>query len=64
MRREVLGEDKDVIQVEEAEGKITQNLIHKVLELVTSIPEAKRNSNIPKGVMIAVLWMSSGETGT
>ena len=34
-------EDKDVIHVEEAEREITQNLIHKALESVTSISEAK-----------------------
>ena len=44
MRREVLGEDKDVIQVEEAEGKITQNLIHEDLENVISNLEAKRHA--------------------
>ena len=39
MRREVSAEDKY-----EAEWKITQNLIHEVLERVTSVPEAKRYS--------------------
>ena len=41
MRREILGEDKDVIHVDKAEGKITQNLIRKALERVTSVSEAK-----------------------
>ena len=31
------------VHVDEAEGQITQNLIHKALERVTSIPEAKRH---------------------
>ena len=44
MRREVLGEDKDVIHSDKAEGKITQTLIHEALEGVTSVPEAKRHS--------------------
>ena len=42
MRRDVLGEDKDVIQVDKAEGKITQNLIHKALEHVAGVSEDKR----------------------
>ena len=29
MRREILGEDKDVIHVDKVERKITQNLIHQ-----------------------------------
>ena len=52
MRREVLGEDKDVIHIEEAGGKITQNLIHEALENVTSVSEAKRHAKKfehPKG---------------
>ena len=44
MRTEILGENKDVIYLEKAEGKITQNLIHKALERDTSIPEAKRHA--------------------
>ena len=44
MRREVFGEDKDVIHGDEAEGKITQNLIHKALDHVTSVPASKRHA--------------------
>ena len=67
MRREILGEDKDVIHKDEAEGEITQNLIHKALEPVNSVPEAKRHAKKfkhPKGVMMAVFWTSSRETDT
>ena len=52
MRREFLGEDKNVIHIDKAEGKITQNLIHEALERVTSVPEAKRHAKKlkhPKG---------------
>ena len=52
MRREILGEEMDVIHVEEAEYKITQNLIHKVLECVTSISKTKGHAKKfkhPKG---------------
>ena len=45
MRRKILGEDKDVIHVDEAKEKIPQNLIHKELEHVTSISEAKGHAN-------------------
>ena len=61
MRREILGEDKDVINVDEAEWKIAQNLIQKVLEHVTSFLRPKgmqKNLNIPKRVMMAVFWTS------
>ena len=63
MRGEVLGEDKDVIHIDKAEGKITQNLIHEALEHVTSIPDAKRNAKKfehPKGGddggLLDILW--------
>ena len=52
MRREIPGEDKDVIHVDVAERKITQNLIHKGLETVASISEAKGHAKKfehPKG---------------
>ena len=52
IRREILGEDKNIIQVDEAERKITQNLIHKALECVTSVFEAKGHAKElehPKG---------------
>ena len=42
MRREILGEEKDIVHLDKTEGKITQNLIHKVLKWFTSLPEAKR----------------------
>ena len=35
MRREILGEDKNVIHIDKTEWKITQNLIYQVLERVT-----------------------------
>ena len=57
MKREILGEDKDVIHVDKAERKITQNLIYKALYM-------PRNSNILKGVRMVVFWTSSGETVT
>ena len=41
MRRVIPGEDKVVIHVDKAERKITQNLIHKALEHLTSASEAK-----------------------
>ena len=44
MRRQILGEDKYFIHVDKAEGKIPQNLIHKALECVISVPEAKRHA--------------------
>ena len=52
MKREILREDKDVIHVDKAEQKITQNLIHKVLEHVTSVSGAKEHAKKfehPKG---------------
>ena len=52
MRREILGKEKDVIHIDEAEWKITQNLIHKTLERVTSISESKghaKKMEHPKG---------------
>ena len=52
MRREILGEDKDVIHVDKAEWKINQNLIHKTLEPVISVSEATGHVNEcehPKG---------------
>ena len=67
MRREILGEDKNVIHIDEAEWKITQKFIHKALECVTGIPEAKGHAQEfkhPKGVMMVVFWTSSGDTGT
>ena len=70
MRRKILEEDKDVIHVDEAKGKITQNLIHQALETWKVLPVflrpkgMQRNLNIPKGVMMAFFWTSSGETGT
>ena len=41
MRREVLGEDKNVIHIEQTERKITQNLKHKALEHVSGVLKAK-----------------------
>ena len=62
MRREIFGEDKDLIRVDEAEWKITQNLIHNVLPAFLRPKDMQWNSNIPKGVMMAVFWTSPGET--
>ena len=59
MKREILGKDKDVIHVDEAEQKITQNLIHKVLEPVISVSKSKGHAKEfehPKGLR----WWSSG----
>ena len=63
MRREILGEDKDVIHVDKAESKITQNLIHKALERVSSISEAKGHAKQfehpiggDDGGLLDVLW--------
>ena len=69
MRKETPGEDNDVIQVDEAERKITQNLIHKALERVsvTSISEAKGHTKKfehPKGSDDGVFCTSFKETGT
>ena len=43
-----------------------QDLVYKTLESLTGVPESKgilRNSNRPKGVVIAVLGISSDATG-
>ena len=52
MRREILGEDMNIIHVDKTEGKITQNLIHKALKHVASVSEAKGHAKElehPKG---------------
>ena len=52
MRRAIHREDINVIQIVEAEQKITQNLIHKALERVTSVSKAKGHAKefeYPKG---------------
>ena len=67
IRREIPREDKNVIHVDKAEWKITQNLIHKALEHVTNISEVKGHAKKfehPEGVMMVGFWTSSGETGT
>ena len=63
MRRKILGEDKNVIHIDETEWNITQNLIYKALEHVTSIPKAKRHAQELKhpeggddGSLLDVLW--------
>ena len=42
MRRDILGEDKNVIHIDKTERKITQNLIYKALEHVTGSLRPKR----------------------
>ena len=67
MRREIHGEDKDVIHVDKTKGEIIQDLIHKALEHVTSISEAKGHTKKfehPKGSDDGVFCTSFKETGT
>ena len=54
---EVLGEDQDIIHVDETEGKFTQNKVNHALKVFPAFRSTKdilKNSNIPKGVTMAV----------
>ena len=55
---EVLKEDQDIVNINETEGKFTQNKVHYELKGVSSVSKSKKaslkNVNILKGVMMAV----------
>ena len=55
-----LASNKDVIDIDIGEIQAMKNVVNETLECLSSIAETKWNSNRPNGVVMAVLWMSTG----
>ena len=59
-------EDKTVVDICETEILIFKDPVHETLKGLSGVfrpKDIKGNSKRPKGVVIAVSWMSSGWTG-
>ena len=66
MRFHKVGENQDIIKIDETKWKLTKDLVHHPLESLGGVPEAKGktgNSKRPKGWMLAFLGMLVGLMG-